>query len=111
MHHVSIRVGTIPAGEGVRAETGVNEGDGCLNVGICQVRIVFFDLFGKEHPLVDDCLMGKAGRIVELTTLQIRMDDRIVGPATDKKELALEHHIVLELRISPYEDLANERFR
>jgi hypothetical protein len=77
--------------------------------GCKQIGIVLVDLLGHEHALIDNGLVGKAGDVELMAAGHFGVADGVLGAFADDVELALEGHVIGELRVAPDEDLAHER--
>ena len=87
----AVRVGELPAREGVRRVAGVHEGEGARDPFVREVEIEALELRGRQHSLVDKCPRGEArhdeiGAGCEL------------GDAADDVELPLERLFVEVVR-------------
>ena len=57
------RLGTVPGGEGIRREPGVNQGKMCLIIGVYQVMIVRVDLDRGKLALVNNILVRQGADV------------------------------------------------
>ncbi len=108
--YVPIRMRPLPARKRVRAEAGVDQGERALEVRVVQVRIVLRQLVGCEHAFVTKGLVGHAGAVPVMAAFEARVADLGDRALADHVELALERHVVGQIRAAPDEDLAHERF-
>ena len=107
MRDVAVRVGAIPAGEGVGRETRVDNGERRRHRGVLQVGKIRGELRGEQHALVDDGAGGKAGLIPELPAVQAGGADFLGGALADDVELALKGEVVLQRGVAADEHLPN----
>ena len=77
MSHVTLRMGTVPTGEGVRREAAVNHREVRRVLGVLQVDEERLHLLGREHSFVDQGL-GREGAGIELQRLfELPLADRM----------------------------------
>ena len=102
-----IRMGAVPAGEGVGGEPGVHHGNGGLHGRVAQVRVVLVQLGRHQHPLVDHGAGRHAGKVpVGIDTFVAYL---VEGPLLHDVELAVEGILVGTRRGALEEDLPNQR--
>ena len=99
-----VRMGQLPAGEGVGGEARVHQRQAGGQPGVAQVREVARQLGRGQHPLVDDRAAGEAGDGQLGSAL--KLDD-----AADQVQLALELSLVLDLVGGLDDQLADDRRR
>ena len=99
-----VRMGQLPAGEGVGGEARVHQRQAGGEAGVAQVREVARQLGRGQHPLVDD-RPAREARQRELGA------GRALDHAADHVQLALERALVLDLVGGPDDHLADHRRR
>ena len=72
-----------PVGKRVRAETRVHHRQSRFNGGVDEVGIVFGELVGIEHALVDKGFVRQARHIKHVPLLQVRCLDRALDALAD----------------------------
>ena len=94
MHQITIGMGTLPAGEGIGAETAVHQGQRCFYRAILHIGIEGAQLFGGEHALVHDSTGGQAGNIKVFAAAKLAIANIVFGLATNAIQLALKGVVV-----------------
>ena len=98
-----VGVGQLPAGEGVRGEARVHEGEGALGALVAQVLVEGPQLVADQHALVVDRPRGARGH-VQAGVLRVQLAD-----PPDHVELALEGVLVVLLgRTGTHEQLTDD---
>ncbi len=87
-----VRVGPVPAWEGVGGETGVYQSQSRDHLGITQVRIKLVHLHRHQHPFINDGAGRDAGDIPEL--IHTGVADLMDGTLIDDIQLAVEGQLV-----------------
>ena len=77
---------------------------------VAEVRVILIHLHGHQHTFVDAGLERQAGDVEELAASHLAGEaDDIRRALADDVELALEGHVVAELRVAANEDLPHAR--
>ena len=98
---VAVGVGAVPAREGVRAETRMHQRQRGFHRRVRQVGVILAELLGEQHALIDDRLAREAGDVEEVAARDLPgVTDGILGALADDVELALESHVVGQLRVA-----------
>ena len=94
MHQITIGMSALPAGEGIGAETGMDQSQRRFHGAILHIHIEGTQLFGGQHALVDNGAGGQAGNIKILATPKLAVTNVVFGLTTDAVELALKGIII-----------------
>ncbi|MNE49574.1 hypothetical protein D3C80_1441040 [compost metagenome] len=92
--HEAVRVGTLPARERVRAETGVNEGNCRLQGFILQIQVELAYLLGCQHAFVYNLAAGHAWHIKGFSLFNTAITDSELCTLTDYKQLAFKGQLI-----------------
>ena len=106
---VTVRVGALPAGKGVGAETRVDQTDRRLHARVGQVGVEAGDLARGQHAFVDQGLTRQAGHIEKFPARHVAVADRVGDLAPDDVQLALKGHVVRQIGAAADKNLADER--
>ena len=105
---VAVRVGTLPTGEGIGRETGVDQREGRVHIRVLEVDEILADLLRHQHSFINHGAAGHAGRVPE--GIQTGGPDLIVAALADDVEFALERLIVRAIGPALDKHLTHERF-
>ena len=84
----------LPAGEGVSAETAMNQCQRRFYRAILHIGIEGAQLLSSQHALVHDGAGGQAGNIKIFAAAQLAIANIVFGLATNAVQLALEGVVV-----------------
>lgn len=110
MGEEAVGVATVPAGEGIRAEPGVHEGEGAGEFGVLEVGVIGWDLFGHEHALVEHGPAGEAADKEMFIAGEIAVADGLFGDLTDDVEASFEGGSIGDVSASADEELSHDGF-
>ena len=106
---VAVGVRPFPAGEGIGGIAAVHQSDGRIIGQVVQIQIQLGDLTAEQHALVNDGATGQTGG-VKVPRLGIRrVAQTLFGDLADEVELALKRFLVVNIRASFDERLADDR--
>ena len=107
---IAVRVRALPARERVGAKARVHQRQRGFDCRIAQIGKERGDLLRREHSLVNDRFVGEARNVKPVAALDAGVADAPFRQLADHVQLALERHVVFDLRISRYKYLANNWF-
>ncbi|GKT49344.1 uncharacterized protein ColSpa_09525 [Colletotrichum spaethianum] len=90
----SQRLSTIPGGEGVGRETGVDKGEVGLVVSVDQIVVVLVDLDGGQLSLVDNVLVGEGAEVKPVLET-----DGVGGALSEDIQLSFEESVIKLFRV------------
>ncbi|MPM13719.1 hypothetical protein SDC9_60078 [bioreactor metagenome] len=76
---VTVWMGSFPAREGIRTETGMDHRQSGCEVQIRQIKIEAAQLFSSQHPFVDDRFRREAGKIERAASFFAHRHDLFFG--------------------------------
>ena len=85
---------TLPAGEGIGAETAVNQRQCRFYRAILHIHIEGTQLLGCQHALVNDSAGGQAGNIEIFAAAELAIADIVLSLTSNAVQLALESVII-----------------
>ncbi len=112
MGEVAVGVGAVPGGEGIGGEAGVDHSQGAFEVRFGEVGVVFSELGGGEHSLVDEAGGGHEADI-ELFAGDFAGGaelDEVFGALSDEVESSVEVGLIEEGGTGGDEHLSDEGF-
>ncbi len=109
VHEVAIRMGAIPAREGVGGEPRVHQRDRRLDRRMVELRVERAELQCGQHALEDDGAVGKAGDVETAHCLRDTLPHPVLDQLADHVQAPLEGVVIVHAPAAGDEHLADVR--
>ena len=106
---IAVRMGPGPAGEGIGAETGMDECHGCRKIQVGQVQIKMAQLDRGQHAFIDNRPRRQTGDVEIGALFLAGRDDLLFCHLADDIQFAFKIHRVGKSRILADKDLQEMR--